>query len=71
MRYTEKKKYISPLITEILIDRVIVLQTTSYIPPGDPYDTAPASSGSGEDGTSTIERQPTQKSGFEENPFER
>ncbi len=71
MKNTEKRIYNKPIIEEISIDRVIVLQITSNDPPPQPGNnlfSAPAASDSGDSSTPT---NPTQKSGFEENPFER
>ncbi len=67
MKYTGKKIYLSPKIEEVFIDRVIVLQTTSYGPPDPPYGNAVTAPGV----DSATPATSTQKSGFEENPFER
>ncbi len=69
MKNTEKRKYITPQLAEIKIDRDILLLFNSTDPP-DPLDITLSESQKA--GTASPKTpNPTQKSGFDENPFER
>jgi hypothetical protein len=70
MKNTEKKRYYSPEILEIMLDRDIILLATSDGPPDQPFAPSSSSTTSG-DGETTSTDGTTSKSGFEENPFER
>ncbi len=70
MKQIGKKEYTVPLLTEIPIDRTIVIQMATETKPPDLPGALPSSGQ--QDGTSISKPQhPTQKSGFDENPFER
>ncbi len=69
MKNREKRKYIAPQLSEIEIDRMILIQLGSDNPP-EPLDITLGENQKA--GTASPKTQnPTQKSGFDENPFER
>ncbi|RCW29117.1 hypothetical protein [Marinilabilia salmonicolor] len=69
MKQFKKKTYNQPQLTEVLLDKVITLETTSEAPPdqgGLPWETSGSSTS-----TADSTEEPLEKNNFEENPFQR
>jgi hypothetical protein len=68
----QKKKYNQPQLNEVVLDQMIVLQTTSDAPPGQgelPWETS-ADNNTSTTSTETT-KEPLKDNNFEDNPFER